>query len=428
MDYPSAKEYLFRLRHRGASYGIERMRRFAAELGNPQNQFPSIHVAGTNGKGSVCAIIESIYRAAGYRTGLYTSPHLVRQGERVQVNREILPEPAIAEYTDLLNPVAGKIAGEDPDLHPSFFEFMTAMALLHFAREKVDLGIFEVGLGGRLDATNILHPELSVITSIGLDHTEILGNSIEAIATEKAGILKAGTPVVIGSLPEAAERVVRDLAAGKNCPVFAITERFGNDPLGYPEPNLPGDYQRVNAAIALLAGEVLSERFPITAAAILQGLRQVDWPGRWQRLEVSGRNLVLDCTHNAEGAKVLDHNLTRLGEETGESPIIVTGTLGQPRTASILPVVARHAREIHLVKPRQPRACSFEEMEAHLSEFPVKKRHRSEVDDLFPFSGECQVGYPGDTVVVSGSIYLIGEICERLFHRAPVGQDSLQDI
>ncbi|MFW6218065.1 MAG: bifunctional folylpolyglutamate synthase/dihydrofolate synthase, partial [Verrucomicrobiota bacterium] len=206
-SYKETRDYLYSLRDRGSKYGIERMQRFVAELGHPERRFPVIHVAGTNGKGSVCAMLEAIYRANGYRTGLYTSPHLVHLGERVQVDRLPLTETDIVRHCERLRPVAAALGAGKPEEHPSFFEFMTAMAFLQFADAQVDLAILETGLGGRLDATNVAAPELSVITSVSLDHTELLGDSLAKIAREKAGICKPRKPVLLGRLPPEAEAV-----------------------------------------------------------------------------------------------------------------------------------------------------------------------------------------------------------------------------
>ena len=220
-DFQETRDYLFSLKNRGSKYGIDRMRLFAEALGQPQNQFPVIHVAGTNGKGSVCAMLEALYRNNGYKTGFFSSPHLIHLGERAQVNRQILSERGIVEYVKQLRPVAATLGQEDQDLHPTFFEFVAAMAFLRFAAEQVDIACIETGLGGRLDATNVVNPELSIITTVSLDHTEMLGDTIEAIAREKAGIIKHGKPVLIGRLSKPAENVIRAIAADRGCPVYS---------------------------------------------------------------------------------------------------------------------------------------------------------------------------------------------------------------
>ena len=204
-EYTAVTEFLYGLKPAGGKYGIERMRRLAAELGHPERSLPVVHVAGTNGKGSVAAMLDAILHGAGWRTGLYTSPHLVNLGERVQVDRRMLTLPELLAYTRELVPVAARIEHAQPDERPSFFEYVTAMAFLEFTRRRCDIGVIETGLGGRLDATNIVDPEVSVITSIGLDHCEYLGDGLPAIAREKAGIIKPGRPVVIGRMPAEAE-------------------------------------------------------------------------------------------------------------------------------------------------------------------------------------------------------------------------------
>jgi len=225
--YRALVERLFALKPRGRSLGIDRMRPFAAALGHPERKVPVLHVAGTNGKGSVAAMLEAILRSAGWRVGLYTSPHLVHLGERVQVNRERLTEEEIMAFARELGPVAERIAREKGDeLRPSFFEWMTAMAFLQFERQRCDVAVVEVGLGGEFDGTNIVDPELSVITSIGLDHCEWLGDSIEGIARAKAGIIKPGRPVVMGRIPAEAERVVRETAEQRGARCVSVREVF----------------------------------------------------------------------------------------------------------------------------------------------------------------------------------------------------------
>lgn len=425
--YADVRAYLYGLKYRGAIYGIDRMRRFVARLGHPEKRYPVLHVAGTNGKGSTCAMLEAIFRAAGYRTGLFTSPHLVHQGERVQVDRQILTRSEIVAFTRRLRPIAEALEAEEPGYHPTFFEFMTGMAFLRFADAEVDIGIIETGLGGRLDATNVVDPEISIITSISLDHTDILGDTIEQIAFEKAGIIKPGKPVLLGLLPEAAEQVIAGVAAERGAPLYRITDAFGADEGGFPQTALSGDYQRRNAAVATLAARLLADRFRISEAHIRQGLSEVNWAGRWEQHFLADRSLILDATHNPEGAVHLERNLQAFVRENGYKPVILAGTLGLPRARSLIPVVCRYARELHLLVPHQPRACSFEELRSELPttfEAPV---HDGTVADIFPAPGLCHVGSPGETLIVTGSIYLIGEIMESLYHESPVGEESLQD-
>lgn len=437
-DYLAATDYLYGLKSTGVRFGIDRMTRLAAALGHPERAYPVIHVAGTNGKGSVSALLDAIFHAAGWRTGLYTSPHLVKLGERVQVDRRLLSEEEILAYTNELAPVAAELGRLGPDEHPSFFEFMTAMAFLQFQRRRVDVGIIEVGLGGRLDATNVVEPEIAVITSIGLDHTEQLGDRIELIAREKAGIIKPGRPVVMGRLPPEAEAVVREVAAARAAPLHAVREAFGEELDGYPETNLEGDYQRWNAATATLVARVLRATWrdrpgaralpPPDEAAVSRGLRHASWPGRWQRMTVGGRLLILDASHNPEGAQVLESNLQHLAAETGRRPVVITGMLGAFRARPLLEVLAHHAREIHLTPPHQARASSYEELEACAPPAARALLRRTTVEEVFPRPGTCAVGGPDDVIVVTGSIYLIGEVLARLEPGRGAGEGRLQDF
>ncbi|TVR49917.1 MAG: bifunctional folylpolyglutamate synthase/dihydrofolate synthase [Puniceicoccaceae bacterium] len=429
-DYPAVKAYLYGLKYHGAKYGIERMQRLSESLSHPERSYPVIHVAGTNGKGSVCAMLEAVLRAHGLKTGLFTSPHLIRQGERIQVDRTILTEDKIVDYTRELQRHAEAIAARDPDDHPSFFEFMTGMAFLHFAREKVDVAVIETGLGGRLDATNVVRPELSVITSIGLDHCEILGRTHAAIAREKAGILKPGVPAVLGLLPAEAEGEIRRIAAERGCPVTGYGEIYGPGKPPPPPTNLSGGYQQLNAGTAYLAARQLAGRFGLREATIREALRTVDWGARWQVHPLGdGRDLIIDVTHNAEGAYWLERNLLDLRRRRqGRRPAIIAGVLGAARAAALIPVAANYAAELFLVPPQQPRATPVEVLRSFLpAPDPERPVRTATVAELFPAAGVCRAGLPDRDVVVTGSIYLAGEVLERFLLPAPVHQGMLQD-
>ncbi len=427
--YAAVQEYLFGLKTAGVKFGVDRMRILSGMLGHPERAVPCIHVAGTNGKGSVSAMLESILRASGRKTGLYTSPHLVRLGERVQVNRSLLTEAEITAYVAELEPVAERIASAGGvDDRPSFFEFMTAMAFLQFARRACDISVIEVGLGGRLDATNIVEPEVSVVTSIGIDHSDMLGDTLEAIAGEKAGIIKPGRPVVIGRMPAAAEATVRAVAASRGARVVSVREEYGEDVQRYPRTGLEGDYQRWNAATATLAAGLLSGKLGVAKSAVEEGLRSVDWPGRWQRTQLGGRLAILDSSHNPEGAGVLDANLSALRLETGRDPVAVVGALGAMRAGPLLEVLCRHCRELHLVVPHQSRASTYAELEALVPGTFRGRVVRSTVEGLFPAPGSCTAGGPDDVIVVTGSIYLLGELLTRLEPQRGPGEGRLQDF
>jgi len=419
--YPEVAARLVARRAEGPRFGIDRMRLLAAALGHPERAVPCLHVAGTNGKGSVSAMLDAILRAAGWRTGMYTSPHLVHIGERVQVDRHPLTEEEIIAYATELEPVAERLAARDPGDAPAFFELMTAMAFLQFARKGCDVSVIEVGLGGRLDATTVVTPEVAVITSIAMDHCEILGNTLGRIAAEKAGIIKPGRPLVVGRVPPEAEEVIARIAAERGAPVRWVRQVYGDDLAAYPRTSLEGDYQRWNAATATLAAESLDARWRITPAVIRAGLAAVDWPGRWQRTRAGGRLVILDSSHNPEGAAVLASNLARLVSETGRRPLVITGILGAVRARPLLAAIAEHAAEIVLVPPDQPRACSVEELRALIPQSFTGPVRAGRVEVLFPGPGRCTAGPPDGVVVVTGSLYLLGEVLTRFGSGDPNG-------
>lgn len=429
-SYEAARDWLYSLKNRGSKYGIDRMVRFAEELGHPERAYPCIHVAGTNGKGSTCAMLERIFRDQGFRVGLSTSPHLVRQGERIQVNRRILEEAQILEFIRELQPMADRIAVEDPELHPSFFEFMTAMAFLHFAREKVDLAVVEVGLGGRLDATNVLLPEVCVITSIALDHCEILGDSLAAIAAEKGGIIKPGVPVVVGLLEAEAMEVIRKICVERGCELISVEEQFGGSIDDYPDSNLHGGYQRINAAMALSVARLLAGRFSLDLDRAKESLLHVAWPGRWEERQLIGRKIVFDVSHNSEGAVWLDESLAYLTRRSGGlKPDLVMGVMGEYRAAALIPVAAKWAASLTFVVPEQDRACSFEQLRSLVPAEFSGEVLEARIGDLFPSKGVCSLDFQTDrALVVSGSIYLIGEVWDRFYEESPLGQGALQDF
>ena len=426
--YATATAFLLELKGRGVRPGLERMQHLVAALGHPERATPCIHIAGTNGKGSVAAMLEAILRTAGWRTGLYTSPHLIRLGERIQVNRQSIDEASLTRLVHELRPVAMELGrGGGEEAWPSYFEFMTALAFRHFQDTRCDIAVIETGMGGRLDATNVVRPEVSVISSIGLDHMEFLGDTLEKIAAEKAGIIKPGRPVVIGRLPRNAEDVVRAVAKANGAPVHSIRDDAGEAGAG-PATRLAGDHQRVNAATAALTVRQLAPRWRVSDDIIAAGLGAVEWPGRWQRVAVGDRTVILDAAHNAEGAGALETSLAQLAHETGRAPILVVGALGRPRAAALLDVAARHAAELHLVVPRQARACTHPELEGLVPPSFRGRIVRSTVEAIFPTSGSCVLGHSGDTIVVTGSIYLLGEVLVRLDpSRGPL-EGHLQDF
>lgn len=396
--------WLTGLRNLGSRLGVDRMRVLSARLGHPERAHPCFHVAGTNGKGSTSAMIEAIQRAHGRRVGLYTSPHLVQIGERIQVDRVPLADAAVVAHAERLRPHYEAIRAEDPEDAPTFFELITAAAFLEFAERKVDVAVLETGLGGRLDATNVCAPEVCVITSIGLDHQEYLGPTLAAIAGEKAGILKPGVPCVVGDVPSEAEAVIVARARAVGAPLHFVRDRFA---AGLPETNLVGEHQRRNAGAALLACE-LATRLPVDDAKARSALRSVEWAGRWQECRLAdGRRLIVDGSHNEEGIRAVAPLLAALN-----APTVVVGALGADRARPLVEVAARHAARLVLVRPDNERACSVEELAALVPAGFRGEVRRTSVAELFPSPATCVAD--GETIVVLGSLYLVGEVLARL--------------
>ncbi len=301
-NYKEALAWLYSLQRFGIKLGLENTRRLLDEfcsgvcVKRPALAAASastskvIHVAGTNGKGSVCAMIDSICRAQGCRTGLFTSPHLVTFRERIRVNGEMISEGAVA---DGVTAIRDLVSGWDP--HPTFFEVITALALKHFCDAKVDVIVLETGLGGRLDATNAIQSDVSVITPVDLDHEKWLGNTLAEIAGEKAGIIKPGVPVVSAPQRTEAEEVIRARAAECGAPLQFVTETYQRSPVA-----LRGEYQKQNAAVAIAAIEAAN--IHVDEKAIVRGLATIEWPARFQKWD---ERTIIDGAHNPGAARVL---------------------------------------------------------------------------------------------------------------------------
>ncbi|MBR4945342.1 MAG: bifunctional folylpolyglutamate synthase/dihydrofolate synthase, partial [Peptococcaceae bacterium] len=311
MDYQSCLNYMSTHCARNIPGGFERTERMAELLGNPQEKLRIIHIAGTNGKGSTASVISSILQQAGYRVGLFTSPHLERYEERIQINRELISEDDFAEVlTRIIEKVIPQLLAEGMQ-HPGEFEILTAAAMFYFA-DKTDFAVFEVGLGGTLDPTNIIKaPLLTIITPVSLDHCQILGDTVEAIAREKAGILKQGVPLIAApQQPEALQAII-DMAGRLQVPVKAV--RMEN--LIPIKTSMQGAYQQMNCNTALEAVKNLQERrlIQITGEQIADGLQNAFWPGRMEYIELEdNRSILLDGAHNPAGISSLAENLRSL--------------------------------------------------------------------------------------------------------------------
>jgi dihydrofolate synthase / folylpolyglutamate synthase len=440
LNYDEAVRYLLSLgrelaspqQARATKFGLENIRALAEHLGHPERRYPSAHVAGTNGKGSTAAMLASIFESAGLRTGLYTSPHLARINERIRISgREISDGDFAAAFGRIRRAIEEMLASGALAAHPTFFECVTAIAFDEFARERVDFAVFEVGMGGRLDATNIIDPDVAVITQIAFDHEDFLGHSIEEIAGEKAAIIKPGAWVVSAAENPAARSVIRARAEAQRARLVEIDQAFYVKQLpartgseAAPDSThatrfeavdkssghaieltvpLAGRFQQRNALTALAAARLLTERgFKIDDAAIARGIAQVRWPGRLERIG-DHPAVYLDGAHNPAGAREL---LAFWDAHFAGVPIhLVYGALRDKPVDEICGILFPRATTVILTEPRQPRALSasvLAEMTAHLA------RHVEVVPDpVAALERAVLRAAPEDAVFATGSLYLI---------------------
>jgi dihydrofolate synthase/folylpolyglutamate synthase len=412
VTYADAIQFLYSLQLFGSQFGLERAHQLAEFAGNPQNSLRFIHVAGTNGKGSTCAMLESIYRTAGLRVGLYTSPHLVSFRERIQIDREPISE---VDVTRLVVRIKGWLEDWPRDNHPTFFEIITVIALQYFAERKCDLVIWETGLGGRLDATNIVMPLASVITNIQFDHEKWLGNTLEQIAGEKAGIIKARVPVITGPQEPPALRVIRDQAKQQAAPLHLAEEPAPADAIG-----LEGEHQRRNAALAVKTVEVLSDAIPVSKENVAKGLSSVHWPGRFQIVRRGLQTIILDGAHNPNGAKALVSTLRarNLGPLT-----LIVGMLEDKNVGEICEILGSIALQVIAVPVANSRTAAPENIAVALRSANPKATvtTAASLGEALARTGSEKI------VVVSGSLYLIGEALELLGEAPRSGERALNE-
>jgi dihydrofolate synthase / folylpolyglutamate synthase len=423
-------------------FDLAHMRALLAEMGRPEQKFPSVLIAGTNGKGSTAATLAAILQAAGYRTGLYTSPHLVRVNERIRINGAAIEDDEFAALHERVDRGAGKLV-EKGDLpwHPSFFEMLTAMAFLYFAELPVDIAVLEVGMGGRLDATNVVEPRVSVITDIALDHQKFLGNTIAEIAREKAGIIHAtGVVVTLPQMPEAndeignaiLERGARGISATAFMPSVSpkaqelqVLNSSGNGEPGCAQQYrlrvmgeeievatpLAGRHQLRNIALALATAEELARQgFKINASDVAKGLRQTRWPGRLQSIERDGVQFLFDVAHNPAGAWSLRSALSDLYE--GRPLTFVFGAMRDKAIGEMAEILFPLAQHVIVTHAESPRAAKPEEIEEAAARLTVELEEAPDVATAL-----CRARSrvrAGGLVVVTGSIYVVGEAMREL--------------
>lgn len=421
-DYSALAEVdtlLDRFMHFGVELGLERIERLLAALDNPQRQVPILHIAGSNGKGSVCAYLSSVLTEAGYRVGRYTSPHLVSWCERICLNQqEILPE----QLCRLLKQV---IAAIDPaQSSPTQFEVITAAAWLHFAEQQVDIAVIEVGLGGRLDATNVCdRPLVSIITPLSREHWQRLGPTLSDIAGEKAGILKPGCPAVIAPQPPEAEAVLKQRLVQLGCPALWVEPSRdlggwaeycnGEVSIQYPLPLL-GTHQRVNSALAIAALELLRQQgWSISNAHIAEGMAKTRWAGRLQWYDWQGQDILIDGAHNPAGAKALraylDEYLNSGLEKATSAPIHwVIGMIANKDHADVFRALLRPGDRLYLVPVPDHVPVDLETLAAIAQQVCPELRCECYETVIAGLQAARQVKLAEEPIVLCGSLYLIG--------------------
>jgi len=416
--------WLYSLEGRGEIYKLERMDQALALLGNPHLKLRAVHIAGTKGKGSVAAILDACLRAAGLKCGLYTKPHLVKLTERTRVDGAEMAPAMMVDYIERLRHLY-----ERAGLALTFFEFTVALMFLYFAEAGVDIAVIETGLGGRLDSTNVVQPLLSVITPIGFDHMERLGYTIAAIAAEKGGIIKPGTPVVIGCSDPEARLTLNSIAVQRQAAAFMLdreftyhshapAHRFDYHGLGLDLENveiaLAGPFQHENGSIALAALELLrGQGWPITEDAIRRGFAEVLWPGRFDRVWQQPL-VILDCAHNELSIEAL---LQTIDLELGPTirPRLVFGCLEDKQWQWMAEMLAPRMRSVTLTraKPKRPLAPA-----RLLPLFARWAPSRIVHEPLDAIGAVMAQSASDDVVLVTGSVYLVGEVYPWFLQRA----------
>jgi len=416
MDYQESLDYLYSLGRLGIKLGLENTARLLDHFGNPQLKTPVIHIAGTNGKGSTAAFVESILRASGNRVGLYTSPHILDFRERIQINRQLIaPEETLYWVTTL------KQVSEDLKLSPTFFEFSTLMALLHFDRQKTDWNVVEVGMGGRLDSTNLCQGRICIITPISRDHESSLGSDLSQIAREKAAIIKHPCTVVCGSQEKEVLQVIQDQSRRYKAPLLQLGLDFQVDiqshffhgqvfdfkgpEIWYKGLEIPlaGRHQSVNAGLAVAACTALNDP-SVTEQTLRQGLKSASWSGR---LEICGTNpsLILDGAHNLDSFKKLTESLSELFPR--KRKIWVFGIMKDKPLAEITELISDNADYIVVTRPKSDRSALPDQIRKALTNFtkPIDL-----VDEIpLALDRAYQVADPGDLIVVTGSLFTVAE-------------------
>lgn len=412
MSYEEAVQYLYSLQKFGIKFGLSKTSNLLKKFGNPHRDRAYVHIGGTNGKGSVAAMVESILMHAGLKVAFYSSPHLVRFTERFKVNGKEISQEHVAQLVGEVRKCA------DPGEPPTFFEFTTAMGLIHFAREKADVSIMEVGMGGRLDATNVIRPKVSVITNVSLDHQAYLGRRLMDIASEKGGIIKRGVDLVTAVTQPEVQRLYEGVCAEKGAPLWRLgrdirirvrDSRFhycGLDhDMGNLETALPGKHQCKNAALAVGVVEVLRRKgFELSEEDVREGLKTLHWPGRLQTVSLNPR-LVLDGAHNAAAMKSLIQSVAQ--NKKYARLILVLGIMADKDISRIVRAIVPAADYVICTRPEYSRAAPPETLMKAAR--PLWKG--GETCPTLPeaLKRARNMAGPEDLILVTGSLFTVGE-------------------
>lgn len=423
MKYQEAMKYITEVGNFGSNYGLERTYKLLELLDNPQDKLKIIHVAGTNGKGSTTAMITSMLKGCGYKVGMYTSPFLEEFEERIQINGENIPKEKLAQLITKIKYAVDKVIEEGYN-HPTEFEIITVLMFLYFATEEVDFAVVEVGLGGRLDSTNVITPILSVITSISFDHTNLLGNTLEEIATEKAGIIKSGIPTVIYPQEEVAEIVISSKCQELDSKLYKINKEDAkliniikedkiyqqvkvklDDEYDVKLPLL-GEHQILNLAVALKALEVIKDKAPkLNMESIVKSIATVRWNGR---LEIMSNSpyVVIDGAHNIQGITQLNKNINKYFEY--KDMYLILGILADKDVEHMVKVITPKAKKVFTVTPNSMRAETAEELMNEVKKYNESCEAYNDYKNAF--EDALKLCKKDDLLLISGSLYMIGEM------------------
>lgn len=422
MKYEEAMKYITEVGNFGSNYGLERTYKLLEHLGNPERDLKLIHIAGTNGKGSTTSMITEILMGEGYKVGMYTSPFIEEFEERIQINRNNIPKESLAILMDEIKVAVDKVieAGYN---HPTEFEIITVLMLLYFKKENIDFGVIEVGLGGTLDSTNVIKPIIQVITSISFDHTNLLGNTLEKIAREKAGIIKKGIPTVIYPQQEEVLKVIKNKCFEMDSELYIANNenlKFKNivnldKPYQLLKYNnqidillpLLGEHQIINLSVAMQTIEVLNNKniIDISIANIVKSIKNVSWKGR---LEVLSNNpyVVIDGAHNIQGIKTLSRNIKKYFKY--ENLYLILGILADKDVEEMIKIITPMAKKVYSVTPNSIRGELAESLKDEVSKFNKNCKAFDKYEEAYLEA--LNDASEKDLILASGSLYMIGDM------------------